>query len=105
MADRGSAIYAAYDARSREEAMDYETEHSASGMDTLKKVPKATKYLAIEKKPKVLIACFYIFLQSVLTTEAIQGAKKFTAGWGRLVNILFVLQTPSNSQEWKVQCE
>jgi len=49
LADRGSAIYAAYDARSREEAMDYETEHSAS----------------------------------VLTTEAIQGAKKFTAGWGR----------------------
>lgn len=33
MADRGSAIYAAYDARSREEAMDYETEHSASGKD------------------------------------------------------------------------
>ena len=31
LADRGSAIYAAYDARSREEAMDYETEHSASG--------------------------------------------------------------------------
>merc|ERR1712032_673600 len=26
LADRGSAIYAAYDARSREEAMDYETE-------------------------------------------------------------------------------
>jgi len=49
LADRGSAIFAAYDARSREEAMDYETEHSAS----------------------------------VLTTEAIQGAKKFTAGWGR----------------------
>ena len=33
LADRGSAIYAAYDARSREEAMDYETEHSASGKD------------------------------------------------------------------------
>merc|ERR1712083_1282727 len=57
LADRGSAIYAAYDARSREEAMDYETEHSAS----------------------------------VLTTEAIQGAKKFTAGWGRFVHTLHML--------------
>ena len=26
------------------------------------------------------------FSVAVLTTEAIQGAKKFTAGWGRLVN-------------------
>merc|ERR1712062_635321 len=56
-ADRGSAIYAAYDARRREEAMDYETEHSAS----------------------------------VLTTEAIQGAKKFTAGWGRCSHLQSVL--------------
>ena len=50
LADRGSAIYAAYDARSREEAMDYETEHSASG--------KHNEILALLTRPclKVLLS-------------------------------------------------
>ena len=75
LADRGSAIYAAYDARSREDAMDYETEHSASG-----------KYSILNPVPTIQTKTDTVtFSFAVLTTEAIQGAKKFTAGWGRLV--------------------
>jgi len=69
MADRGSALFATYGARSVEEAMDYETEHSAS----------------------------------VLTTEAIQGAKKFTAGWGRSGK--FNVNKVAEPEEWQKEFE
>ena len=85
LADRGSAIYAAYDARSREDAMDYETEHSASG-----------KYSILNPVPTIQTKTDAVtFSFAVLTTEAIQGAKKFTAGWGRLVQNAVFINSPT----------